>query len=614
MKKMFLSCFALFVSVVLFGQKTDGERIDVTYRQFPQKPLETSVNDYKIKVFNAAGAPLPPMDVITRSLKLNGFVVSNDNPDVILALSIDEFKPYVQVLPKLTTGGPTMYVYKTIVNMKASIRFLTADTRYEYYKIDDFGTPLGYSAESQPVATEQEAKKMVDVDRSLLERASKQCMDQALSDIGSAINNYFGYAPRTDPFPVYSIKSKDFDYAEVDHAKDVYIQAMKQFSISGPTAENKKLLDEAVAIWTKNVAEYNPGDKKARISKKNILELYMNLTLANVWLNNFPDAKKYFALAVEEDGLNGVKMSVDRLLTSMAEGYRQNALREENKLSITRKESELYCAPEFILENHPFRIKYIEYYDNPKKIAYREVFEYDGNGLLKYVYKQKYDALNRKYYEGYDGIRIIYDSKAKVMSFYKDGSNIPVASQTFSDGHIILKAGKDKYNTPFNYTFAHDKIGRCVKSVNTSDRWTAVERFKYDNSNHVIEKMKTVLYKGEKDSIPDSKYLLSWNGNALRSIDVYRNVSHAKTLVQKSFTAEYNYDAVGNMVKISEGHSSQQYTYDAFGNFIECILRTDIDPLRWTYVWEAGSGNAPLYLEAFNNYNTLDPNVALQVY
>jgi hypothetical protein len=140
-----------------------------------------------------------------------------------------------------------------------------------------------------------------------------------------------------------------------------------------------------------------------------------------------------------------------------------------------------------------------------------------------------------------------------------------------------------------------------------------VRRFKYDRSNRVIEKLLTTYYKQEKDSIPTSKYVLSWDDNALNKIDVYYDSSHTKDLIQKSRTATYKYDATGRVTEIDEGVLSEKYTFDAFGNFIDLIINTDSDPLHWTYVWEPGAGNAPLYLEIFNN-TPLDPNVVLRVY
>jgi hypothetical protein len=614
MKNPSLFIFLLLISSSMLAQKTESERIEVTYKQYPQKPLEASVTRYKIKIYNAIAAPVPPKEVIAQSLGLSGFDISDDHPDVILALSFDYFQPHLQIGPKLISyGSPLVYTARIIVDMKASVHFLTPDTYYEFYNINNFEAPLSYQVESGMYGSEDGAREAMQDDK-IIEGASMQCMYKALATIGNTINNQFGYAPKTEAFPIYTIQSKDFDYAEVNQAKDKYIQAMKQFSLFGPTAENKKLLDEATAIWMKNVGEYNPRDKKARISKKNISELYMNLALANIWLGNFTEAKKYFDLATGEGDLNNVKQSVNHLLTSLAEGYQQDIMRKENKLSIARRESELYSAPEFKLENHDFRIKYITFYNSndAKQIEYREVFEYDGNGLVKKVYKQKFDADRKNYYEAYDVCNITYDHRQKVMSFYKPGLDAPVATQTFGNGHIISRAGKDEKGS-FNCTYTYDKTGNCVKTLNTSDNWTEVRRFKYDRRHRVTEKLLTTYYGQETDSIPTSKYVLWWNEESLNKIDIYYNSSHAKELIQKSRTATYKYDAAGYVTEINEGSFSERYTFDASGNFVDLIINTDSNPIHCTYVWEPGAGNAPLYLEIFND-TKLDPNVVLRVF
>lgn len=617
MKKVFLLSMICVYSLFSMAQKPESEKVKITYTRLPLKPLELTTKKVAIKLHNNSGAQMPPKESLLKYLKMDGFQVTNQNPDAILVIVIDKVTPSKQVLSKFMGNNVTSYFYKVSADMEASVRFLSADTKYEYYRTSKFDNDLSVSKESSYFPNEKAANDAL-VNENAIENIIRQCFEESVGYMTTYINKNFTYYPVTESFPVYTIKSKDFDYAELDQAQAKYIQAMTQYSTSGLTDDVKTKLNEVIATWAKNIGEYNAEDKKARISSRNILELYMNMTFANIWLRNYPEAKKYFELAVKEKGHGAVKSTLNSLIESGEVGFAQNTLREKNQLNIEKAESEMYSAADFRIESNAYRIKYIEYYnpDSYKRLHHRKVFEYDMNGLVKKIYTQNYDANSKTFFGENDVYHVAYDNKDKVMSFFKKGSQTPESYQTVKNGKLITKSGKDESKS-FTYTFNYDKSGNLTSYVYN-------EAKAYVSSEQNVKKKTRIFYEGgkvkeivtremkEKDSIPDQKCVINYSGNQKTSADFYSNWDKLKDFGSKASSQSYYYDATGKLIKIGAGYGPTMFTYDNFGNIIDRLEGSDDGSARHeSYVWEEGSGNASLCLgnPNINEHPAVQPQV-----
>jgi hypothetical protein len=582
MKKCFLY-FCLLVTAEIYAQKTDSERIKVTLTQYPQKPFESNVKSYDVKVINTSTVQFSTADV-TNKLRIEGLQFDREHPDVLVVIAIDKVKLSQNVISETPPKDPntpnitpaTSWFYKVDATLETSLRILSADMMYEYYP-HKFN-PMTSSIKSEPFPTEANAKKALTlykpstgVFNSLLNEAYFTFLDYA--------NLNFGYRKIKEAVAISTIKSKDFDYSDMDQALAKYKSAMEIYSNNGLTEDIKKQFSESLAIWEKNAGEYLANDKKAKINSKNITEIYLNIVTTNIWLNRYDEAQKYLDLSANEKGNNGEKNQLNELIISRKAGYEQNLLREQNKLVLDKKISNLYCAPDFKVTAHPYRIKYeITSFSGG---GTRRVYEYNHNGLLTKTYVQQ---LRSGIYKDTNQIdSVIYDHQNLTMSFYNMTDRKVTATQKVKNGRVVSTTG-DIGNFIINY----DKDGKLLGYIKTIGDKKEVTTYSYDRG-----KIKSIVQKDKevgKDTVVNYKVNFSWANDKLVS-------------TEGKYNNRYQYDANGRL-------ASSMYKYDDYGNIIEVVEPMD-DGSRYKrlFEWESGSGNTSLFKTAYpvagSNFNPL---------
>jgi hypothetical protein len=161
------------------------------------------------------------------------------------------------------------YVIKSSLDLRLS--FLSRDHRYEFYQVSKLlkEDDTRYSYESSSTfATEAAASEAGNKDESSVTRGKSECLNKALFSIQQYLEQTHGYPNTEITIPVWSMKAKSFDYADMDEAQGKAIAGLKSYSGTGLNDDNKKMFQEAIAIWQKVLLEYNPSDKKGRISIK----------------------------------------------------------------------------------------------------------------------------------------------------------------------------------------------------------------------------------------------------------------------------------------------------------------------------------------------------------
>ena len=79
------------------------------------------------------------------------------------------------------------------------------------------------------------------------------------------------------------------------------------------------------------IAEYVPGDKKAKISDKNVNDLYMNVASAYFYLDNFEMARNWIKDAMTIEKSEHVEKSMLRQIDAQEVVYNLNVKREAEK-------------------------------------------------------------------------------------------------------------------------------------------------------------------------------------------------------------------------------------------------------------------------------------------
>jgi len=123
--------------------------------------------------------------------------------------------------------------------------------------------------------------------KSGLTKIKREAGLEKIAESNKTIYKHLFFTQVTDKFKFGTGKSKSYDYLELTTTLEKVLDAFKN------ETNIKETLKEANQLWEKEIATLNIGDKKSRINRKIGTSIYGNLTLANMYLNNFEKAKSY---------------------------------------------------------------------------------------------------------------------------------------------------------------------------------------------------------------------------------------------------------------------------------------------------------------------------------
>ena len=588
MKKVLSFLFALLVMAVCgFAQKPDVEKINTTYTQFPDKPLVDSIKTYAIQVVNLSKTETTlRLDEINKYLKLEGFRFELKNPDMIVTVVINDVTVELGSYAKGRSNGvPVQFVYTATAKLNGSVSFTTPNNKYEFYSVTQLDKPedlSGVVESPTSYVTEDDAKKAQGNDKTLNDKAIREAFNTGFKNIGVYLNKHHGYPVKSEYLPVWGIKSKGTDYQDFDQAVASYQAGIALVNQPDKKEEMKTKFKESIVVWEKAVGEYNPSSKDARISSKNILEVYANLTLANTWIENFEEAKRYYALAEKEKGLAMWKPYIQELLVNQEIGAAQDQIRKSGKLKIEKKLCALYRSPEFIPGNEKFRIKYIiSYTDDQKYIDSRKVFEYDENGFLIKVYEQRYKVGSKEFYGMSNIQNLVYNHHENTITVPNPDKSKPAEIYTIKQGKAVRKIGMIEYQNTYGkpvYDFTYYPDG-TLKEVSRDKRMKTLT-FNKENgkTKSIVTKVKSVSVRDT--TYENSKFELEWQNATVSSFTSYFNNEGKNDFGRKGVIYTCMSDDNGLVSKITNEHERDLYKYDANKNLIESAR---FDGKRYTY-------------------------------
>ncbi|MEO0527819.1 MAG: hypothetical protein AAFZ89_11370, partial [Bacteroidota bacterium] len=381
-------CLLFFFTLSVFSQKPKNEKVEIKYLQLPEQPLETNLKTYNLRITNYSSLPIPNQDIIHEKLVLNGYQYLKTEPDFIIDINLESFesKAYVTTYKgNGFTAGSQKFIYVLEGEIRAATQITTPVDGAKFYRsdlknIDDFTSKID---SKQVFDNEADAKKALEKEKKAgLASLSKTMADQFLGFMNTYINDQHGYQEKSDRLPIWTIQSKKHDYTALQEAKANYVEAMEFMN-----TENQKasipLLTKAIDLWKKEILEFVPNDKGARISSKNIGAIYLNLSQAYIWLSKFDEASSYLEKSRGSKGQALWKPVIEKLLVQQKKGFDQNKKLVENTLEISKElpplpitYSEHFAFPEnpyCISENlNPhqkgFRLKTIYYYEKRRNV------------------------------------------------------------------------------------------------------------------------------------------------------------------------------------------------------------------------------------------------------
>ncbi|AUP80795.1 hypothetical protein [Flavivirga eckloniae] len=609
---LFFVFFICFISIT--AQNTKSNKIEIAYTQLPTHPLEKDIKSYKLAFKNQSAIDFSGVFNPESKISIDGFEKKLVDPDFTVHIDISGFESKSYVTTNKTGGlgasATQTYVYIIEGILQASTYIYDSRDGSTYYldELKNIDELTIQNRSKQSYNTEDEAKKALNLAKkkelNLLNEAVKK---QFLSFISMYLNTKHGYSLKKEHYPIWSIKSKKFDYAKIDEAASNYNQAVVQISADGTPQSAKDLLKKSVLIWEDAVKQYDPNNKKARISTKNVGALYLNLVMANVWLQDFDKASLYFDKAKKAKGQFVWKPVIEKLLYTQKAGIEQDELRKKGALVIEKLETtdpnKKSYATDFLVSNQKYRLKGVYFYEKRDRNAYsrRKHYDYTKSGILTAVLNQTY--LSKNFAKGSKDVKFEYDndvSRIVYMSYYdfgpkKDKGLQPVKYRYIKQGKIIKEEGFE------NTLGAHDYTMEMI--YNDNGQWLG---FKKKSKETLLEGL-DIKYEKEKvinftktlklanNNYSHQKYVYSYENDRISKVDMYQDEGDNPTFQEQFGTINYTYNNDGLLIKTKmSGPIYNEYIYDANKNLIEVVKHQDTNHERITFEWEAGSGNETL--------------------
>lgn len=605
MKKILVAILALITGHVAVAQRAEMEKVNVNLKLLPSKPLPSEIVRYNYRVLNSTSLSLPSPEVLNGYFSLDGFQFSSASPDVTLLVYLDKYEEKFFTTP-IKGISETKYAYGIKSSIGLRLAFLTGDSMYEFYhtskllKEDD---SQYLNQNSLTFATEEAAAEAGKKDETLFRQAKEECMKKTLWSVQQYLKFTHAYPTMELTIPVWSMKAKSFDYSDMDEAQGKAIAALKNYSGNGLNEENKKLFQEAIVIWEKVLTEFNPNDKKGRVSPKNVGALYANLALTNNWILNDDQALKYLNLLSESRGSSWADM-IGEIVHSDIKGREQDGKRKSNVLVINKTKSSYYVSPDFIVKGHSHRISALQKDDmfmNKKLPVERRYFEYADNGLLSRTYTESYNASNKTWEKRRDIHTIKYDHDQSIMYVYNEKSATqPMVIRKFKDGKLIYQRTRTSAGDSSVLKFYYNPAGQLERYVlNPHSKPVKTEAmYEYENGQ-LIRKQVSTDQGGQLKPLLKEEY--KWVQGRLTEINSYRLTDPVYATTPA--VSRYYYDSKGFLSKAAYTGYEETFSVDEWGNITDIHVRDDQGGSRKpTQIWEPGAGNALLYTTEFFDY------------
>jgi len=341
MKKItLLSFFATIVFTCFsWGQSSSNKKYSYDYLNYPETAIGTAAtfnitihsgnSDFTDKQLKGSKAKKTLRKYTADDLyfSFNDLKITSERPDINVEIAFGKF----QVLNKIEKAHEIACTYKgaklnSTKNIKKNLKMCPA----VYYKVE-YQLPyiLKVSNQSGEVLLIKEYNKKgwdtfgydstgltgflkkEDLDaaynKSDLVKIKRAAYLLKIANSNTTINENIFFKEVTDKFKFGTGKSSKFDYSALTTTLEKVLNAFKNES------EILNTLEEANILWEKEIATANLGDKKARINRKIATSIYGNLSLSNMYLNNYEKAKEY-----SKEYVRLANMAVDQSISERA--------------------------------------------------------------------------------------------------------------------------------------------------------------------------------------------------------------------------------------------------------------------------------------------------------
>lgn len=340
-KMAFLMAFSLIASIS-FAQKLDGERVTITYKQYPSHPIPERYDTYKIGCKLNDEYQNLIYDARNR-FSINGFSKGNSTTKestnfmkILVGLYRIETKnkKISSISKKMSDGNmKTHYIGEETIIIKANVEIQGYNSKgeFESFVNDD-------AAKSKKIKTtgNYTTKAVAEKELAKLRKRETDLLIKSFynSDLANEITKMITFTEQMKMTKFFTVKKfKKFDYADFDEAQKIAVAAMNTLSTDITNLEGyKKAIQPAIELWNKALEESDLNAKKTRVNAKVTCTALLNIAKANFIMQDYDAALEYINKCKEIDkrfkGIDYLKMDVERNLKLKKNYIEKNKLPE----------------------------------------------------------------------------------------------------------------------------------------------------------------------------------------------------------------------------------------------------------------------------------------------
>lgn len=310
MKSFMLILILLCSQSLAFAQKPGTKRVDIKYIQPPSIPVSDDVKTYYVEVRNSDGGIELNIENQQNQIVLEGFERAVVLEEADLHIRYDLQRTYYergemkkeQRKRKEKDQEVAYNVWFWTTTAKVSIGYEVKDIVNDKFLDSHAGESFKKSKTSDEYTSYSKADDARDEYKNVARGLAAQTFSEEIKKFNTKINDKFGFPKRNFNVPIARGKGKKHDYSDLEGAFEEFSAAIAIYNESGLTDEVIEKVNNCITVWEAAIQEHAPGDKKARISDKNIGHINNNVATAYFVLQDWDNFTKYLDVASAEKG------------------------------------------------------------------------------------------------------------------------------------------------------------------------------------------------------------------------------------------------------------------------------------------------------------------------
>ena len=296
-----------FISIGLYAQKLNMNKVKVSYLQLPLQPLNENIKTYNSELnINVTFENTDIEKLRNQYLKLYGYKLIKEEEDVLIQAEFGDFNIDKNLISddvyNVNQGKNIIgYYYKISCTYPVKLSITTKNGQILFEKnIKHDEKLMNNDFEKWTYSSSELDTKFNNEKTNIINEIKNKCDKKALTEIRDILKSNFSYINVTKKIKIASGKGKKYDYSDLESAVIHVEKAFEMISSKSAQENINTELNKTIEIWN-NALKESSNNKKARINNEISTMLYYNIGIAYWWMLDFPKANKYLAQAFEKN-------------------------------------------------------------------------------------------------------------------------------------------------------------------------------------------------------------------------------------------------------------------------------------------------------------------------